>query len=41
MEMKNRSHRYEINRPRFRHEHKYSKYKSESVSWRLYVLSNT
>ena len=27
MKMKNRSHRYEINRPRSRHEHKYSKYK--------------
>ena len=27
MEMKNRSHRYDINRPRSRNEHKYSKYK--------------
>ena len=27
MKMKNRSHRYEINRPRSRHGHKYSKYK--------------
>ena len=25
MKMKNRSHRYDINRPRSRHEHKYSK----------------
>ena len=25
--MKNRSHRYDINRPRPRHEHKYAKYK--------------
>ena len=25
--MKNRSHRYNINRPRFKHEHKCSKYK--------------
>ena len=27
MNMKNRSHRYDINRPRSRHGHKYSKYK--------------
>ena len=27
MEMKNRSHRYDINRPRFRHRHRKSKYK--------------
>ena len=27
LEMKNRSHRYYINRPRPRHRHKYSKYK--------------
>ena len=27
MQMKNRSHRYDINRPRSRDEHKYSKYK--------------
>ena len=27
MEMKNRSHRYDINRSRSRHIHKYSKYK--------------
>ena len=27
IKMKNRSHRYDINRPWFRHEHKYSKYK--------------
>ena len=27
MKMKNRSHRYDINRPRSRHGHKYSNYK--------------
>ena len=27
MKMKNKSHRYDINRPRSRHGHKYSKYK--------------
>ena len=27
MKMKNRSHRYKIHKPRFRHGHKYSKYK--------------
>ena len=27
MTMKNRSHRYDINRPRARHGHKYTKYK--------------
>ena len=27
MKMKNRSHRYDLNRARPRHEHKYSKYK--------------
>ena len=27
MEMKKRSHKYDINRPRSRHEHKYSEYK--------------
>ena len=27
LKMKNRSHRYNINRPRLRHEHKYTKYK--------------
>ena len=27
MKIKNGSHRYDINRPRSRHEHKYSKYK--------------
>ena len=41
--MKNRSHRHDINWPRSRHGHKYSKYKnclSISVWWCLYVLSN-
>ena len=28
--MKNRSHRYDINKPGSRHEHKYSKYKKVS-----------
>ena len=27
MKMKNRSHRYDMNRPKSRHGHKYSKYK--------------
>ena len=27
MKMENKSHRYDINRPRFRHGHKYSKYR--------------
>ena len=27
MKMKNRSHRYNINRPKYRHGHRYSKYK--------------
>ena len=27
LKMKNRSHRYDINRPRLRHGHKYAKYK--------------
>ena len=27
IKVKNRSHRYDINRPRSRHEHKYSEYK--------------
>ena len=30
MKVKNRSHRYDINRPKFRHGHKYSKYKKVS-----------
>ena len=29
--MKNRSHRYDTNRPRSRHGHKYGEYKSASV----------
>ena len=28
MKMENRSHRYDINRPMTRHEHKYRKYKN-------------
>ena len=31
MKMKNRSHRYDINRPRSRQRYKYSKYKNFSV----------
>ena len=31
MKNKNRSHRYDINRPRSRHGHKYSKYKKMSL----------
>ena len=27
LKMKNRSHRYDVNRPRLRHGHKYTKYK--------------
>ena len=49
--MKKRSYRYDINRPRPRHEHKYTKYKmclsimtlenrQNENSW-LYVSSNT
>ena len=34
--MKNRSHRYNINRPRPRHEHKYTKYKMWRVMFRIY-----
>ena len=30
MKVKNRSHRYDINRPKFRHGHKHSKYKKVS-----------
>ena len=41
MKIKNRSHRYNINRSRSRDEHKYSKYKSVSVWWCLYLLRNT
>ena len=33
--MKNRSHRYDINRPRSRHGHKYSKYKNGLVMMML------
>ena len=34
--MKNISHRYNINRPRPRHEHKYIKYKMWRVMFRIY-----
>ena len=38
IEMKNRSHRYDINRPRSRHGHKYSKYKKYNGAY-MYKLS--
>ena len=38
MKVKDRSHKLDMNRPRSRHGHKYSKY--VSVWWCLYVLSN-
>ena len=41
LKMKNRLNRYNINRLRSRHGHKYTKYKYVSVKWWLYVLSNT
>ena len=37
--MKNKSYRYDINRPNSRHGHKYSTYK-KCLWWYLYVLSN-
>ena len=40
MKMKNRSHRYDKNRPRPRPGHE-CKWKSVTVWWCLYVLSNT
>ena len=40
--MKNRSHRYDINRPRFRHGHKSSIYKKcLTIYDDAYALSNT
>ena len=40
--MKNRSHRYDINRPRPRHGYKYAKYKMyDSTVMAIYVLSKT
>ena len=45
--MENRSHRYDINRHKPRHELKYTKYKMFlsinilSIKWWLYILSNT
>ena len=35
MKLKNRSHRYDINRPRSGHEHKYSKYKKGLIMLKL------
>ena len=41
MKIKNRSHRYDINRPSSRHVHKYSKHKKcVGMMIHLYVLSN-
>ena len=34
MKMKNRSHRYSINRPRSRHGHKYSKYNGDYIYYK-------
>ena len=41
MKMKNISHRYDINRPRSRHGHKYNKYKNYLSIMMLYVIRNT
>ena len=41
IKMKYRSHGYDKNRPKSRHEHKYSKEKSVSGWWCLHDLSNT
>ena len=42
MEIKDRSRRYDINRPMARHGHKYTKYKEcLSIMMRFFVLSNS
>ena len=41
MKIKNRSYRYDINGPRSRHGHKYSKYRKGLVWWCLCLSSNT
>ena len=41
MKMRNRLHGNDVNRPTSGHGHKYGKYKSASVWWCLYMLSNT
>ena len=41
LKMKNRSHRYEINRPSPRNGHKYTKYKMCLSIMKANVLSNT
>ena len=41
IKMENRSHKCDINRPRSRHGHKYSKYRTCPSMMCLYVLSNT
>ena len=38
MKMKERSQRYDINRPRARHEHKYSKYKKCLINMMLIYI---
>ena len=40
LKMKNRSLRYDINGPKSRPGQKYTRYKSASVKWCLYVLNN-
>ena len=37
MKMKNRSHRYDINRPRARHGRKYTKYRKCLRRWCVYM----
>ena len=41
LKMKNRSHRYDLNRPKLRQRHKYSKYEKSLSMIMLYVLTNT
>ena len=40
MKMKNRFHRYDINRPRSRNEHKYDKYKKYVTMMMLIGITN-
>ena len=41
LKMKTRSHRYDLNRPKLRQRHKYSKYEKCVSMIMLYVLNNT
>ena len=41
LKMKIRSHRYDLNRPKLRQRHKYSKYEKCLSMIILYVLNNT